>query len=345
MRTPARNAPNACNTGEEGYLLVGLVVACFLILLFLSIAAPRVARELERDREVESEQRALQYVRAIQLYYRKNNAYPTSVEQLLGSGSSGTTIGPGAVRYLRQAYKDPLTNGEYRLILLGQAKTEVKGFFGEPLQGAPGVGIPGASLGGTPASAIGGLTPGSSVGSTSTIGGNTPGSSLSSGGGFSLGGGAFGGGTSPTVSPQAGVPGTAPSTGAAGTSGTGAAGTSGSPSSSDATTFTGSKGMFVGVGSNAKGPGLVEWNGSANIEEWEFLYDPRVELLKAKVSLLGGTPAANGTGSLGSGFAPANGINAPGGGIPGSSTPGTGFGSPTSPAPPASGSPTAAPSQ
>ena len=318
MPTPKRTRQNTYNgVGEEGYLLVGLVVACFIILLFLAIAAPRVAKELERDKEVESEQRALQYVRAIQLYYRKNNSYPTSIEQLLGTGTSGTSIGPGTVRYLRQAYKDPITNGEYRLILMGQAKTQVKGFFGEPLQGAPGIG---GGIGGTPASAIGGNTPGTSVGNTSTIGGGTPGSSPSSGSGFSLGGSSFGGGSTPG-SAQAGTPGASGTSGTSGTSGNGIG-------STDATTFTGSKGMFVGVGSNGKGPGLVEWNGSANIEEWEFLYDPRVELLKAKVSLLGGTPAANGNGSLGNGFAPAGGINAPGG--PGSSTPG-GSQSPTTP--------------
>lgn len=62
------------------------------------------------------------------------------MEQLLGSSTSGATvsIGPGAsVKYLRKKYKDPLTNDEFRLIHTGEAKTQVKGFFGEPLQGAP----------------------------------------------------------------------------------------------------------------------------------------------------------------------------------------------------------------
>ena len=53
--------------GEEGYLLLWLVVVCFLLLLALGVAAPRVAKELERDREVESEHRAGEYVRANQL--------------------------------------------------------------------------------------------------------------------------------------------------------------------------------------------------------------------------------------------------------------------------------------
>ncbi len=280
--------------GEEGYLLVGLVVACFLVLLALAVAAPRVAKELERDRELESEHRALEYVRAIQLYYRKNNSFPTTVEQMLGSGTTGSSIGGiGQVRYLRQKYKDPLTNDEFRLIHAGEAQTQVKGFFGEPLDGAP-IGTP---IGGT-------VNPGAAA---TAIGGSTPGTSAGSG--FSLG------------TPQVGTsPG---ATSAGGTTGTAATGDSSSSSTSgsstNATAFQGSKGAVVGVGSNAKGPGLVEWNGSADISAWEFLYDPRVEMLKAKVSLFGGSPAANGSGSLGGGFAPIGG-----------STPGTSFGAPAS---------------
>ena len=84
---------------------------------------------------------------------------------------------------------------------------------------------------------------------------------------------------------------------------------------------------------------MVEWNGSADIADWEFLYDPRVEALKAKVSLFGGTPAASGSGSLGSGFAPANGINAPATAPATFATPAAGSGTGA----PASGTGTAAP--
>ncbi len=142
------------------------------------------------------------------------------------------------------------------------------------------------------------------------IGGSTPGTSAGSG--FSLGTPQVG--TSPGASSAGGATGTA-GTATTGTSSSGSTSSSSTSSSTDATTFQGSKGAVVGVGSNAKGPGLVEWNGSADISAWEFLYDPRVELLKAKVSLFGGSPAANGSGSLGGGFAPIGG-----------STPGTSFG-------------------
>ncbi len=297
-------------TNDEGYLLLGLVVVCFLLVLALSVAAPRVAKQLERDREVESEHRAQEYVRAIQLYYRRTKRFPSSIDELLGSGTAGMSSTLN-VKYLRQKYKDPLTHDDYRLIKVGTAKTEVKGFFGEPLQGAAVgnlgsvAGMQSSPGGGNVASAFGGSMPGAAVNGSSS--------------GFSLGGSSFGAGSSATGLSSAGsatastpVPGAA----ATGSTATGSGSTFGS--GTDATTFQGSKAAFLGVGSNAKGHGLVEWNGSENIEEWEFLYDPRVELLKARVSIFGGSPAASGTGSLGtlpsatspSIFAPAAGTGA-----------------------------------
>jgi type II secretory pathway pseudopilin PulG len=56
---------------EQGFMLVGLIVAIFIILLVLGVAAPKVARALRREREVEAIHRGNQYVRAIQLYYKK----------------------------------------------------------------------------------------------------------------------------------------------------------------------------------------------------------------------------------------------------------------------------------
>lgn len=261
--------------GEEGYLLLGLVVVCFLLLLVLGVAAPRVAKELERDREVESEHRAQEYVRAIQLFYKKNSRYPTSMDELMGKGpGGGMSLGGTStnVHYLRQEYKDPITNGEYRLIHFGEAKTQVKGFFGEPLQGAP----------------VGNL--GSAAGMVSNLGGNSPAGASGSSGSTS----GLGASTSST-----GASGSTGSTGTGSGSGNQTDVTS-TLGGNNATSFQGSKGAIIGVGSNGKGHGLVEWNGSENIEDWEFLYDPRVELLKARVSIFGGSPAANGSGSFGS---------------------------------------------
>jgi len=112
---------------EAGYMLLAVVVMVALVLIALAVAAPVVARDLRRDKEVESEHRAQQYVRAIQLYYRKNKSYPPSIKALGNTNN---------IRYLRQQYIDPLTGkADWRLIHQGQQKTTIKGFFGQELAG------------------------------------------------------------------------------------------------------------------------------------------------------------------------------------------------------------------
>src|SRR6202000_2791090 len=86
--------------GEDGYLLLTVLVLVFLMLLALSVAAPRVAKEIQRDKERETLQRGLQYRRAIQLYYKKFGSYPTDVKQLENTNE---------IRFLRKRYTDPMT--------------------------------------------------------------------------------------------------------------------------------------------------------------------------------------------------------------------------------------------
>ena len=103
-----------------------------------------MAHTVREQRERESERRAKQYVRAIRLFYKKNNTYPPSMKALENTNM---------IRYLRQKYTDPLTGKEYRLIGVGQNKTTVKGFFGQPLGGigGPGLGaLAGQQSAGTP---------------------------------------------------------------------------------------------------------------------------------------------------------------------------------------------------
>ena len=69
--------PEDMEHGDEGFLLLGALVLIFLLLLAMSVAAPRIAKGLQRDKEVESEHRANQYVRAIRMYYKKFGHYPS----------------------------------------------------------------------------------------------------------------------------------------------------------------------------------------------------------------------------------------------------------------------------
>src|SRR5438105_2714490 len=95
-------------TNEDGYLLVGLLVIIFIVLLTLGIAAPTMLKSLRRDQELESMHRAQQYQRAIRLYYLKLGHYPASIDQLENTNN---------MRFLRRRYVDPLTGkDDWRLI-------------------------------------------------------------------------------------------------------------------------------------------------------------------------------------------------------------------------------------
>ena len=315
------------DAGEDGFMLLFALVMVFLVLLTLSVAAPRIAKSIQRDREQESAQRAQQYVRALRIFYLKFKRYPTSMEQLEKTNNQ---------RFLRQKYVDPLTGkDDWRLIHIGENQTKVKGFFGEDLPGLPtGLGSA-ASL----SSSTGG---GSAFGSSGT---NSPGGS--SFGGANAGGSAFGGATG---AGQAGAGGFGQSgTGAGGLGQNGSstgAGTTGSTSgmngiaSQDATSFTGSGGgPIIGIGSAKSGEAMLVVNEQTTYEAWEFLYDPRIEQLYSKTTLLGGIASGAGTsgfGTNGSGTGTNNGFGNPGSlGFGSGITGGTGTGTPTGPTGPA----------
>jgi hypothetical protein len=244
---------------EAGFMLVFAVLLAALMLIALAAAAPVVAKDLRRDKEVESAHRANEYVRAIRLFYRKNKTYPVSIEALENTNN---------VRYLRKQYVDPLTGkADWRIIHVGENKTTVKGFFGQPLGGlnttGAGGGMGSAStlgtgFGGTPSSTSSpssptGTTPGS-TGSTTVSGG----SALSAG--FS---GATIGGSTPGS-------------------------TSGTSSSSGSNSGPGGIGQIMGVGTAKTGTSILNPNQQTTYETWEFLYDPKIELLYQQANLFGG---------------------------------------------------------
>jgi len=249
------------SNSEAGYMLLAVVVMVALVLLALSVAAPVVARQLRREKEVESQHRAEEYVRAIQLYYRKTKSYPPSIKALENTNN---------VRFLRKQYVDPLTGkADWRLIHLGEQKTTIKVFFGQELAGlSAGLGsAAGLQSAGVPAVGSAGT-----AGSTTTIGAT---SALASG---------FSGATINA----AGTPGTAGASGATGsTGGTSAFG-------------DGTLGAIVGVGTSKTGSSITEPNQQADYGSWEFWYDPRIELLKAQVSLTGGGISSQSASSFGS---------------------------------------------
>jgi type II secretory pathway pseudopilin PulG len=263
---------------EEGFLLVAMIFAIAVILIFLAVAAPSVAKDLQHERELETIHRGNAYVRAIRVYYRRNGQhYPTSIDQLLITNNE---------RFLRQKYIDPMTGkDDWRIIHVGENKTQVTGYFGEPLEGLNSSGI------------------GSSIGSgTQTTAGST---TAATGGASQLGqsqgfaGAAFGNTTF-------GANGSATNT----TNGTTTATTGNTTNGTDATDFGGGGGPIMGVSSLSSKSSIISIHEMTTYNTWEFIYDPRIELLYAKSKALGGG-GSSGAGGLG--LAPATGINAGGG--------------------------------
>jgi type II secretory pathway pseudopilin PulG len=288
---------------EEGYILIAVLFLMVMVLIMLSLAAPKVAADIERDREVELIHRGNQYVRAIKLYYKKFGAYPPNMDALVKTNE---------IRFLRKRYKDPVTGkDEWHLIHFGENKTPSYGFFGQPISGAGGSALAGVGPG--MGQGLGGSSSGSSFGS-SPIGGSSIGSS--SFGNSPIGGNPVSGtptdpnagnATSATGAAN-GTSGTATGSGTDSSSGTGSS--SGSTGSSSSSTFGGANGStnngltvgglgIIGVESTSPKLAILEWKKKKHFNEWEFWYDPNADrvTISGNTGTIGQPAGSNGNGN------------------------------------------------
>jgi hypothetical protein len=97
---------------ESGFALLFVFVMAAAIGITLFIEVPRIAFESQRAREQMAIDRGLQYQRAIQLFYRKFQLYPQTLDDLETKRN---------IRFLRRRYTDPLTGKEWRLLHVGPA--------------------------------------------------------------------------------------------------------------------------------------------------------------------------------------------------------------------------------
>jgi type II secretory pathway pseudopilin PulG len=164
-------------TSERGYAMAALLVALSVMSIMLAAALPSWRTMAQRERETELVFRGEQYVQAIELFSRRTGGFPPSLN-VLREG-----------RFIRKLYKDPITDGDFQPVYLGQVGAggvpAVPGqqppqpgrgpaLFGAPGQqpGSPGPGAP--PLTGAPSqlpSPTGrGLAPASPFGQASTPG-------------------------------------------------------------------------------------------------------------------------------------------------------------------------------
>ena len=60
-------------------MLVAVIFMLALLIIAMAVALPKIAADIQRDREIETMHRGMQYIRAIQLYSASSNAIrPTS---------------------------------------------------------------------------------------------------------------------------------------------------------------------------------------------------------------------------------------------------------------------------
>jgi type II secretory pathway pseudopilin PulG len=304
-----KNPNRRPSSSEEGYILIWVIFLLAVFTLWLSVAVPRTAKAIQRDREVETMHRGKQYVRAVQLYFKKFHAYPPNADALSNTNE---------IRFLRKKYIDPTTGkDDWKAIRFGQNKTPTAmGFFGQPLAGS--------------ASTIAGTGP---TGGGSGIGNGSGGSSIGSSG-SSIGSSGSSIGTSSIFS--SGTPGASSSTGSP------AGGTASSGSSSDTgltgQTFGGAG--IIGFSPAAPRPSILIYKKKSQYNEWEFVYDPLTDMRTVSGGNTGmiGQPAGSTNGVPGLNSSPTTSPTSnpsPGpGSSPGSGSAGPGSDPGTPPAPP-----------
>src|SRR2546426_8324420 len=92
---------------DAGFSLAALIFFATAASILAAAAVPAYQMQAKREREKELIFRGEEYTRAIQKYQRQFGVYPGSIDQLVQTNG---------LRFLRSAYKDPMTGKDFRLI-------------------------------------------------------------------------------------------------------------------------------------------------------------------------------------------------------------------------------------
>lgn len=248
----ARRIRTSRKSRQQGYALLLAVFMTTALLILAMMVAPNILTEGKREKEKEMIWRGKQYTRGVKLYYRKLGRFPTSLDDL-------TKPKIGSLRFMRQAYKDPMNtkDGSWRLIYVGPAG-QLIGSLKPPqqnLQFGQGAGF------GTPAGALNGPSVPAQPGGL----------------------GILGAGAQSTGFGQQGQTGTQPG---GSNTGTNPPATTGTPVSADQGTGTNSPsiptddpptivgGNIIGVGSKINRPSVMVYEKAKNYRLFEFIWDP-----------------------------------------------------------------------
>jgi len=250
----------ASRSRQDGYILIVMLLFLALMAIGLTAVAPAMAQRVRRGREIELIHRGKQYARAIRLFYRKFGRYPVRLEELENTNN---------IRFLRRRYKDPMTaSGQWRLIHYGEAQLNLPN--AGPL-------LPGATAPGSSSTTAGASSPFANTFSGSPQPG--PGQASTAPGQA---------GTTQDQSGTTGQTGTTAGAAADSSQSGQASGQSGQPGTpvsqlssplGGGPTFGG--GPVVGVASTSKKQSIKELNKKNHYNDWEFVYDPQLDLTTA----------------------------------------------------------------
>jgi type II secretory pathway pseudopilin PulG len=103
---------------ESGYVLLAVMLTLTLMLIALSVEAPRIAQQIKRDKEEEMIHRGKDYATAVKRFVHKNGGrYPASIEQLENTNH---------IRFLRKKYVDPMTGeADWKMVHVGEAEIKI----------------------------------------------------------------------------------------------------------------------------------------------------------------------------------------------------------------------------
>jgi type II secretory pathway pseudopilin PulG len=174
-------------SSQSGYVLLALMLTMTLILIALSVEAPRIAQQIKREKEEELVHRGKDYATAVKRFVHKSGGrYPVSVEQLESTNH---------IRFLRKKYVDPMTgDSDWKMVHVGEAEIKIPAPQNQagtlqtsaPPQSSPsgnlntggggttgGVGTGSGGLGGTQGGGTGnlGTLPTNGIGNGQTVGG------------------------------------------------------------------------------------------------------------------------------------------------------------------------------
>ena len=275
---------------QGGYALLTVVFLTTLVLMATMSVGLRIVTEGRREKEQEMIWRGKQYVRGIKLYYAKYGKFPTSLDDL-------TKQSNGNIRFLRQAYTDPMNkeDGSWRLIYVGPAGQLIGSLKPQPnpFQIPGGAGQVGG-VGQVGANGQPGSVPGAS-----TFGfGSQPGAgSAGSNTGFSFGASSSSTGTTGTGFGAQSTDSNGTGTGAQGTDANGTGTGTGTGTDTDAALLSDTPtimgGNIIGIGSKVNKASIIVYEKAKNYKLFEFVWDPSKDM----GIISSGTPPGTATGT------------------------------------------------